>query len=73
MACGDLNRMVYEDYIKSENVTETQPFAPHDLTIKIIDAMEKVMRGELDPNEGLGVLRDDDIKLELIKARKDDK
>lgn len=69
MACSDLNMMAYEDYIKAGDVTETQPFKPHELTIKIIDAMGKVIRGELDPNEGLSVLREDDIKLELQRAK----
>lgn len=61
--------MAYEDYIKVGNIKETQPFKPHELTIKIIDIMDKVMRGELDPNEGLGVLREDDVKSELQKAK----
>ena len=68
-ACSDLNMMAYEEYIKAGKVTETQPFKPHELTIKIIDAMEKVIRGELDSNEGLGVLREDDVKSELQKVK----
>ena len=68
-ACSDLNMMAYEDYIKAGDIKETQPFKPHELTIKIIDTMGKVIRGELDPNEGLGVLREDDVKSELQKAK----
>ena len=68
-ACSDLNMMAYEDYIKAGEIKETQPFKPHKLTIKIIDTMDKVMRGELDPNEGLGVLRDEDVKLELARTK----
>ena len=67
-ACSDLNMMAYEEYIKSGKVTETQPFKPHELTVKIIDTMDKIMRGELDPNEGLDVLREEDVKSELQKA-----
>ena len=69
MACSELNMMAYEDYIKAGEIKETQPFKPHELTVKIIDAMDKVMRGELDPNDGLGILREDDIKSELQKAK----
>jgi len=68
-ACSDLNMMAYEEYIKAGDVTETQPFKPHELTIKIIDTMDKVMRGELDPNEGLSVLREDDVKSELKRVK----
>ena len=68
-ACSDLNMMAYEEYIKAGDVTETQPFKPHELTIKIIDTMDKVMRGELDPNEGLSVLREDDVKSELQRVK----
>ena len=67
-ACSDLNTMAYTEYIKSGETKETQPFKPHELTIKIIDTMDKVMRGELDPNEGMNVLREDGVKLELQKA-----
>jgi hypothetical protein len=67
-ACSDLNMMAYDEYIKSGETKETQPFKPHELTVKIIDAMDKVMRGELDPNEGMSVLQEDGIKLELQKA-----
>jgi hypothetical protein len=69
MACSELNMMAYEDYIKAGETKETQPFKPHELTVKIIDTMDKVMRGELDPNDGLGILREDDIKSELQKAK----
>lgn len=68
-ACSDLNMMAYDEYIKSGKTKETQPFKPHELTVKIIDTMDKVMRGELDPNEGLSVLREDDAKSELQKAK----
>jgi hypothetical protein len=68
-ACGVLNWMEYDEYIKAGNVTETQPFKSHDLTVKIINAMGKVIRGEIDPNEGLAVLREEDVKNELIRAR----
>ena len=68
-ACSDLNMMAYEDYIKAGDIKETQPFRPHELTVKIIDTMDKVMRGELDPNEGLGILREDDVKSELQKVK----
>lgn len=67
-ACSDLNMMAYDEYIKSGETKETQPFKPHELTVKIIDTMDRVMRGELDPNEGVNVLRKDGVKLELQKA-----
>ena len=67
-ACSDLNMMAYDEYIKSGETKETQPFKPHELTVKIIDTMDRVMRGELDPNEGMNVLREDGVKLELQKA-----
>lgn len=60
--------MAYDEYIKSGETKETHPFKPHELTVKIIDIMDKVMRGELDPNEGMNVLQEDDIKLELQKT-----
>ena len=70
--CSKLNEIAYKDWIVREKQgerIETQPFKPHELTIPIIETMEKVMNGSIDPNEGMDILRTDEIKSALSQPK----